>query len=141
MLGTLTTTLLGSAAVLLAGGLGLGSTYALSTSDPAELLRIAGLQLVYLPAVLVPAGIVALVHGWRPAWAKVAWAVLAVWFVLGYLGGLLHAPDWLVRTSPFSRTPAVPAATLSLAAPGVIAAAALLLVAVGVLALRRRDVR
>ena len=36
MLGTLTMTVLGSAAVLLAAGLGLGSTYALSTSDPAS---------------------------------------------------------------------------------------------------------
>lgn len=140
MLGTLTMTLLGSAAVLLAGGLGLATTYALSTSDLGELPRIAGLELVYLPAVLVPAGIAALVNGWRPGWARVAWAVLAVWFVLGYLGELLDAPDWLVQSSPFSRTPAVPADPLSLGAPAVIAAAALLLVGVGVLALRRRDV-
>ena len=104
-------TALGSAAVLLAGGVGLGSTYAMSTSDPAQLLRVAGLELVYLPAVLVPAGIAALVHGWRPGWARVAWVVLAVWFVLGYLGGLLNAPDWLVRSSPFSRTPSVPVAS------------------------------
>jgi ABC-2 type transport system permease protein len=140
MLGTLTMTLLGSAAVLLAGGLGLGATYAMSTSSPGELFRIAGLQLVYLPAVLVPAGIVALVHGWRPGWAKLAWAVLAVWFVLGYLGGLLNAPDWLVQSSPFSRTPAVPSDALSLAAPVTIAAVALLLTGAGVLALRRRDI-
>ena len=140
MLGTLTMTALGSAAVLLAGGLGLGSTYAMSTSDPAQLLRVAGLELVYLPAVLVPAGIAALVHGWRPGWARVAWVVLAVWFVLGYLGGLLNAPDWLVQSSPFSRTPSVPVASLSLGAPLVIALVALLLVAGGVLALRRRDI-
>jgi ABC-2 type transport system permease protein len=140
MLGTLAMTVLGGAAVLLAGGLGLGAAYALSTSDLAELPRIAGLQLVYLPAVLVPAGLVALVDGWRPGWAKVAWAVLAVWFVLGYLGGLLNAPDWLVQSSPFTRTPAVPVDSLSLGAPVAIAVVAVLLVAGGVLALRRRDV-
>ncbi len=140
MLGTLAATLLGSTVVLLAAGLGLGATYALSSSSFSELPRVAGLQLVYLPAVLVPAGLVALLHGWRPAWAKVVWAVLAVWFVLGYLGGLLHAPAWLVRTSPFSRTPAVPADTLSLAAPLVIAVVVALLTALGVLLLRRRDI-
>jgi ABC-2 type transport system permease protein len=133
-------TLLSSAAVLLAAGVGLGATYALSTSDLAELPRIAGLQLLYLPAVLVPAGLVALVNGWRPGWAKVAWAVLAVWFVLGYLGGLLNAPDWLVQSSPFTRTPAVPVDPLSFGAPLVIAVVTALLVAGGVLALRRRDV-
>ena len=63
-----------------------------------------------------------------------------MWFVLGYLGGLLNAPDWLVRSSPFSRTPSVPVASLSLGAPLVIALVALLLVAGGVLALRRRDI-
>jgi ABC-2 type transport system permease protein len=140
MLGMLTMTLLGGAAVLLAGGLGLGTTYALSTSDLGELPRIAGLSLVYLPAVLVPAGLAALVNGWRPGWAKVAWAVLAVWFVLGYLGELLNAPDWLVKSSPFTRTPAVPADPLSWGAPVVIAGVAVLLVAVGVLGLGRRDV-
>jgi ABC-2 type transport system permease protein len=141
MLGTLAMTALGSAAVLLAAGLGLGATYALSTADADDLVRIAGLQLVYLPAVLVPAGLVALVHGGRPGYAKVVWAVLAVWFVLGYLGGLLNAPDWLVRSSPFSRTPAVPVADLSMTAPAVIAVVALLLTAGGVLALRHRDIR
>jgi ABC-2 type transport system permease protein len=140
MLGTLTMTLLGSAAVLVAGGLGLGTTYALSMSEPGQLSRIAGLQLVYLPAVLVPAGLVAFVHGWRPGWAKVAWAVLAVWFVLGYLGGLLHAPDWLVRSSPFAHTPAVPGADPSVGAPAVIVVVVVLLTAVGVLGLRHRDV-
>ncbi len=63
-----------------------------------------------------------------------------MWFVLGYLGELLNAPDWLVRTSPFSRTPSVPVASLSLTAPLVIALVAALLTAAGVLALRRRDI-
>ncbi|QWZ08239.1 polyketide antibiotic transporter [Nocardioides panacis] len=141
MLGTLAMTLVGSATVLLAAGAGLGSTYAMSTGDPSQLLRIAGLELVYLPAVLVPAGIAALVHGWRPGWARVAWVVLAVWFVLGYLGELLNAPEWLVRTSPFTRTPSVPVASLSLTAPLVITLLVALLTAVGVTALRHRDLQ
>ncbi|MEO5708232.1 MAG: polyketide antibiotic transporter [Nocardioidaceae bacterium] len=141
MIGTLAVTLLGSTVVLLAAGVGLGATYAVSSSSLSDLPRIAGLQLVYLPAVMVPAGLVALLHGLRPAWVKVAWAVLAVWFVLGYLGGLLHAPAWLVRTSPFSRTPAVPAAALSLTAPACIALVVAVLTGVGVLLLGRRDVR
>ena len=97
-------------------GPGLGATYAVSTSDPSQLLRIAGLELVYLPAVLVPAGARRPGHGLAPGRGRASpGCVLAVWFVLGYLGGLLHAPDWLVRTSPFSHTPAVPVAPVSLA--------------------------
>jgi ABC-2 type transport system permease protein len=140
MLGSLGATVLGSAAVLVAGGLGLGASYGLSAGDPGQALKLAGQQLVYLPAVLLLAALAALLHGWRPGWGKVVWVVLAVWFVLDYLGGLLNVPDWLVKSSPFAHIPEVPAADLTWAAPTVIAALCLLLVAVGVTGFRRRDI-
>jgi ABC-2 type transport system permease protein len=90
--------------------------------------------------VLLLAALAALLHGWRPGWGKVVWVVLAVWFVLDYLGGLLNVPDWLVKSSPFAHIPEVPAADLTWGAPTVIAALCLLLVAVGVTGFRRRDI-
>ena len=134
-------TALGSAAVLFAGGLGLGTTYAVAVSDPVELGRIAGLQLVYLPAVLLLAGLAALAHGWVPGWAKAVWAVLAVWFVLGYLGELLRPPAWLKTLSPFAHTPAVPVEPLSFGAPVVIALLVALATVAGVVGFRQRDMR
>ena len=77
----------------------------------------------------MPAGLVALVHGWRPGWAKVAWAVLAVWFVLGYLGGLLQRARLAGRSLAVLAHPSCPGGSLSLGAPLVIAAVAVLLVA------------
>ncbi len=64
MLGSLLVTVVGTTAVLVAGGLGLGTSYAVAVGAPGQALRIAGLQLVYLPAVLVLAGLAALLHGW-----------------------------------------------------------------------------
>jgi ABC-2 type transport system permease protein len=140
MLESLAATLLGSIAVLYAGGLGLGTSYGISVGDPGEALRLAGQQLVYLPAVLLLAALAALLHGWAPGWGKVVWVVLAVWFVLDYLGGLLHVPDWLVKSSPFAHIPEVPVAALTWTAPLVITALCLLLVAAGVAGFRRRDI-
>lgn len=140
MLGSLTVTVLGSAAVLFAGGLGLGLSSALSVSDASKLWRVATLQLVYLPAVLLLAALVALAHGWAPAWAKVVWALLAVWFVVGYLGALLHPPDWLRQLSPFTHTPGVPVEPLALGAPLLITLIAIALTGLGVVGFRIRDV-
>jgi ABC-2 type transport system permease protein len=141
MLGTLAVTALGSVAVLLAGGLGMSTSYAVATSDAGQVVRLAALQLVYAPAVLLLAALAALVNGWAPGWTKVVWLVLAVWFVLGYLGPLLHPPELLVRLSPFTHTPQVPAEPLALAAPAVIAALGVLATAVGLVGFRRRDMR
>ena len=47
--------------------------------------------------------------------------LLAAWFVLGYLGALLHPPDWLRQLSPFTHTPEVPVAGVALAGPASIA--------------------
>jgi ABC-2 type transport system permease protein len=133
-------TLLGSAVVLAAGGLGLGAAYGMSVGDAGEGLRLAGLELVYLPAVAVLVGLVAVLHGWVPAWVRAVWVVLAVLFVLGYLGELLHAPGWLVRASPFARVPTVPVEPVTVGAPLAIALVFLVLVALGLAGFRRRDV-
>jgi ABC-2 type transport system permease protein len=140
LLGTLVVTVLGTILVLACGGLGLGLSYGLTVSDAAQPLRMAGLLLVYAPAVLATAALAVLVLGWRPAWAAVAWAALAVCFVLGWLGGLIHPPRWLEEASPFWHTPAVPVDPVTLTAPSVITLAVVLLVAAGVVGLRRRDI-
>ncbi len=140
MLGSLAVTVTGSAAVLLAGGLGLGTSYAVSVGEPGQALRIAALELIYLPAVLLLAALAALVQGWAPGAAMAVWVLLAAWFVLGYLGALLHPPDWLRQLSPFTHTPEVPVAGVDLAGPASIAVLCALLVGLGVVGLRRRDV-
>jgi ABC-2 type transport system permease protein len=140
LLDTLVVTALGTVVVLVCGGLGLGLAYGLVVSDAAQPLRFAGLALVYAPAVLMLAALGVLLLGWRPAAAVVAWAALAVCFVLGWLGGLVHPPRWLQELSPFWHTPAVPVDPVSLTAPLLIALSVGLLVAGGAVGLRRRDI-
>lgn len=140
MLGRLLVTAVAAAALLALSGLGVGLSYGAATGDPGQALRMAGLALVYLPAVLVLPALVALLHGWVPGWARSAWAVLAFCFVLGWLGGLLNPPDWLSGLSPFQHTPEVPGEPVAVAPLLAIGASVVLLAGAGLLGFRRRDV-
>jgi ABC-2 type transport system permease protein len=109
-------------------------------SDLGQAWRYAGLSLVYAPAVLSVAGLAVLLTGWLPRTAKLAWVVVAFAFVIGWLGGLLQPPQWVENLSPLAHTPLVPVEPVALTAPSVTALVVVLLVAVGVLGLRRRDI-
>jgi ABC-2 type transport system permease protein len=140
LLGSLVVTVGGALAVLVLSGLGLGLSYGLVVSDAGQGLRLAGLSLVYAPSVLVLAAVAVLLVGWLPAVAKAAWAVLAFCFVIGWLGGLLRPPAWVVDLSPFSHMPQVPVEAFTLGAPSWAALSVVLLTGLGVVGLRRRDV-
>jgi len=70
----------------------------------------------------------------------VSWAVLAGSFVIGLLGDVLRLPDWIVKLSPFERTPALPAADLTVLPLAVLTLIAAVLVFGGLVGLRRRDI-
>ena len=140
LLGALLVTLLGTTLAVAAGGLGIGLAYAVTTEDVAEVWRMTGFSLAYLPGVLVVASVAVLLTGWRPEITGAAWGVVAVVFVIGYLGGLLELPDWLVNLSPLTHVPAVPAQELTVLPLVVLTLCALAAVVVGLVGFRRRDI-
>lgn len=133
-------TLVGSLLLLLAGGFGIGLSYGLVSGDPGQALRLAGLALVYAPALLTLAALAVLLDGWRPAWVAVAWAALGVCYVLGWLGTLLNLPEWVIRLSPFAHVPRVPGEAVTLAGPTYTLLAVALLTLAGWAGFRRRDI-
>jgi ABC-2 type transport system permease protein len=132
-------TVVGAVLLLLVGGFGLGLASTL-TADGANPVRMAGLALLFAPAVLSLAALVVLLFGWRPGWVAVGWVALGLCFVLGWLGELLNLPDWVVNLSPFSHVPRVPIVPATWAAPTYTAVAAVLLALVGWAGFRRRDI-
>jgi ABC-2 type transport system permease protein len=130
----------GSAAVLAAGGLGLGAAYAVASGDAAEVPRMLGAALLYAPALWALAGLCAAIFGLAPRAVAAAWAALGFCFAAGLLQELLSLPGWLTWLSPFRHIPELPAAEPTALGPAVVALAALALTAVGVRALERRDV-
>jgi ABC-2 type transport system permease protein len=138
--GALLVTLLGTALVVGAGGLGIGVAYAVTSENVAEVWRMTGLSLAYLPGVLVVASVAVLLMGWSPRFSGAAWGLVAVVFVIGYLGGLLELPTWLMNLSPLTHVPQVPAEELSAGPLVVLSLAALVAVAAGLAGFRRRDI-
>jgi ABC-2 type transport system permease protein len=139
LLGSLAVTVGGVVALLVASGLGMGLAHGLVVSDASQPLRLAGLALVYAPAAVALVALATLLVGWAPRAVGLAWVALAVCFVLGWLGGLLDPPRWVLELSPFWHTPAVPVDPVTWPAPVVTALVAVLVAGVGVVGFRRRD--
>jgi ABC-2 type transport system permease protein len=121
----------------LAGGLGYGAATGDWVSGTEGML---GGALTHLPAVLVVAGVTLAAIAVVPAAAPtVAWSTLAASFVLGQFGELLELPQPLIALSPASHVPAWPAEALTATPLVVLSGLALVLLAAGVVAFRRRD--
>ncbi len=133
--------LVGSAGMLLLTGLGLGTTAAATTGDGSWVGRMLGASLIHVPAVWLVIGVTVALIGLAPRVTILSWVVLAYGLVVFYLGGLLNFPDWLHNLSPFGHTPRVPAADFMLAPLLALTALAAALIATGLMAFARRDLR
>ncbi len=125
--------LAGSAVLLAVTGLATGLAYGTGASlVPAALAQ--------LPAVWVLAGLAAALIGFVPRFAAAAWGLLGAFLLLSLVGTALRWNDVVLGISPFQHLARLPGGTFA-AAPVLwlvlIAAAA---GALGLIALRRRDI-
>jgi polyether ionophore transport system permease protein len=131
--------LAGSAGLLIAFGAGAGISRASSVNDAGELPRLIGAALAYVPALWVFAGLATALFGIVPRLVGVAWAVLGALAFVGFLGPVLHLPDWVFDLSPVEHVPRLPVAHFDVAPIAVLAAVAAGLVVIGLAAFARRD--
>jgi ABC-2 type transport system permease protein len=131
--------LAGSTALLLVLGLGFGISAAISSDDAGELPRMIGAAIAYAPALWVFVGLAAALFGLAPRFAGAAWAVLGGIAFVGFLGPLLRLPDWVFEASPLEHVPRLPVADFDAAPELVLTVIAGVLVSVGSVAFRRRD--
>lgn len=137
----LTMALAGSAAVLVAAGLGEGLVYGLTISDAGQVPRLVGVALVYLPAVWLVVSLAALGVGWLPRIAAaVAWVAVGFCSLVALFGDSFELPGWLLNLSPFTHTPEAPREAVTATPLVVIGLIAALLLAGGLTGFRRRDV-
>jgi ABC-2 type transport system permease protein len=141
LLGHLSMTVLGTIAVLGAGGFGMGLGFGLVTGDWSALGSHTGATLALLPAVLVLGALTELLYGVLPRWASLAWFGLAFSVVVLVFGTLLRFPQWLQDASPFTHLALVPAQQVDWAAFVVVLAVATAITLIGQWAFLRRDVR
>lgn len=133
-------TVLGTVAVLVGSGLGLGTSFALVTGDGSAVVEYAVGLLTYLPAVLVLSGLARLLYGVVPRLSQLAWLGLLLASVVLLFGEVLRLPQWLRDLSPFEHLAFVPAEDFRWAPFLALAAVASVLSVAGQLAFARRDV-
>jgi ABC-2 type transport system permease protein len=104
-----------------------------------DLAQTVGAFLSTLPAIWVLVGVAALLVGWNPRFAPLAWALLLVGFVVGELGPTMELPQWLLDLSPFTHLSQLPGGDFAALAAGVMTAIAAAFVAAGALAYQQRD--
>jgi ABC-2 type transport system permease protein len=135
LLSSVGATLVGSAVLMAVAGFGNGLGAAVTMGDAGLVPRLTLAGVAQVPAMAVMAAIGALAVAVRKpliGWLAVTFVVLSL-----YLGALLRLPQWLINLSPVQRTTA-PSTWPVIAMVAMVAAAALLTAAAGVV-YRRRD--
>ncbi|GGM64231.1 exporter of polyketide antibiotics [Micromonospora sonchi] len=132
---------LGALALMLLAGVTTGLGYGLAVGDPVgRVAELGGAALLRMPALLVVAGVVAVLFGALPRWSvALSWTVLIVFLLLGQLGAILDLPQAALNLSPYTHIPSVPAADLTVLPLITLAAVAVALIAAGLITFRRRD--
>ena len=132
----------GTAVLLAVAGLAAGLGYGLRAGSAGpQAARMIGAAMAQLPASLVMAGVAVALVGLLPgASVAGAWTVLGAVVVIDLFGEVLQLSHWLLDISPFTHAPKLPGGTVSAAPLVWLCLAALAFSAVGLAALRRRDI-
>lgn len=131
--------ILGTTLLLLVAGASADLTNARAT-DTNYTFNLTAAALAQAPASLVVAGFAVAGFGLLPRWAEpLSWAGFTLALLLGPLGDILGLPEAARDISPFSHTPAAPAADVTAIPILTLLAAAATLTAAGLVTFRRRD--
>ena len=132
----------GTAVLLAVAGVAAGLGYGLRTGSAGpEVARLLGAAAAQLPASLAVAGIAVVLLGMAPgASVAGAWTVLGVVVVIALFGQVLQLSRWLLDISPFTHVPKLPGGPVPAAPMLWLSLAAIAFCAVGLAALRRRDI-
>lgn len=117
--------------------MGLVSTY---NGGDLDILRLLEASLVYLPAIWIMTGITMLLFGLIPRFTALCWAALASFVIIDILGEFSDINEWLLNLSPFSQVPKLLVGDTVTASLGWILVVAVVLMVIGVLGFRRRDI-
>ncbi len=129
----------GAGVVMLVTGLGMGLGAGQSVGDWSMLPKLLGAALAYVPGIALTASVGVALFGLLPAATPLAWAVLVYAGIVGWFGVVLRFPDWMMKLSTLGHTPMLPAEPMSWGPLLALSGLAVVLIAVGVVGFRRRD--
>lgn len=130
---------LGSLWLLLLSGVGDGLGAALATGDWELFGPVLLGHVAHTPAVWVLLGLAVALYGLAPRLTGLTWVLFVYGTVLSLFGGMLDFDDTVLGSSVFRHVGQYPAEDISWPAVGVLALIAIVLVGVGAMGFRRRD--
>ena len=136
----ITIALLGTAALLVAAGVGGGIAYGAETGDAGDFWRVLAAAVVRIPAAWVLAGIVVAAFGIVPRAVVAGWVALVTFLLLGEFGPLFELDQWVMDISPYAHIPRLPGGEFSAIPLIWLVGVAAALTAIGLVGFRRRDV-
>ena len=140
--GYLTVAILGSAVAILLAGVVAGITYGVAADDVAgKLAGVLAAAAVQLPAIWLFAAVTVALFGLAPRFTPAAWGVLVGVIALYFLGSVAGMPQWLLDLTPYGHLPHVPGEGFRAEPVVWLLVLDAVLIAVGLAAFRRRDLR
>lgn len=133
--------LAGVAWLLVVCGVGTAVGHGAAIGDLAGGGAIVAAALAHAPAAWVLVGLVLAVWGVRPRAAGAVWGVWVLFLLVGEFGALWDLPAWAMDLSPFAHSPLLPGPDADLGGLLWLPLVAGVLVLIGTLAFRRRDLQ
>jgi len=131
----------GPALVMIIFSLALGLTYGAGSGNLSnDLPRIIFASLAYLPAVWILTGITMLLFGLIPRLTALSWATLGLFVIIDLVGEFFNLDKWILNLSPFTNVPNLFAGDTVSTSIVWIFVIAVVLMFLGLLGYRRRDI-
>ncbi|MET0456397.1 MAG: ABC transporter permease [Mycobacterium sp.] len=132
----------GSGGAIMISALVAGVTYGAAAGDVGgKLPTVLGTAAVQLPAVWLLAAVTVVLFGAIPRFTPVAWGVLVAFVAVYLLGSLSNAPQWLLDMEPFTHVPRVGFGDFTVAPLVWLLVIDSVLVTLGAIMFRRRDLQ
>jgi len=134
--------IIGTAVAMMAAGAVAGLIYGASSHDVSGKLRtVLAVAALQLPAIWMLSAITVALFGVAPRFTPVAWGVLVAFVALYLLGSIAGLPHWLIDLQPFTHAQHIPGQPFNAAPVIWLLLIDVALMATGLVAFRRRDLR
>jgi ABC-2 type transport system permease protein len=133
--------LLGTAALVLLGGLGSGISSGASLGNMGrQVPNMLAAAAVQLPAIWVVTALVVILFGFAPKIVTAGWVLFGAFLLIGQFGPIFDLPQGLMDVSPYAHTPSLPGGDFSATPVIALSAIAAVLLVGGFASFRRRDI-
>jgi ABC-2 type transport system permease protein len=139
-LSTLVPAILLPVVLLVATGASMPILQAMNDGSASLVASLTAAALVLTPGILLVLGFAMLLVGWKPRWYGLVWAVIGWSMLASWVLALFNPPDWLLKLQPWGYLPHLPSDPMRWGAFSLELGLGLAMMALGLLAYRRRDI-